>query len=71
MLDGWFKIGNHWSEEFQMFLTKPPEKKKAQRMITLDEVSGVNKLVITDKGYYTLNVSMFHQICIQSSLSKI
>ena len=53
MLDGWFKIGNHWSEEFQMFLTKPPEKKKAQRMITLDEVSGVNKLVITDKGYYT------------------
>lgn len=22
-------------------------------MITLDEVSGVNKLVITDKGYYT------------------
>ncbi|MGF2106939.1 phage tail protein [Lactococcus lactis] len=36
-----------------MFLTKPPEKKKAQRMITLDEVSGVNKLVITDKGHYT------------------
>lgn len=53
MLDGWFKIGNHWSEEFQMFLIKPPEKKKSQRMIALDEVSGVNKLVITDKGYYT------------------
>lgn len=29
MLDGWFKIGNHWSEEFQMFLTKPPEKKES------------------------------------------
>ena len=28
MLDGWFKIGNHWSEEFQMFLTNPPEKRK-------------------------------------------
>lgn len=53
MLDGWFKIGDHWSEEFQMFLTKRPEKKKAQRMVTLDEVSGVNKLVLTDKGYYT------------------
>uniref|UniRef100_UPI00359C72AC phage tail protein n=1 Tax=Lactococcus garvieae TaxID=1363 RepID=UPI00359C72AC len=53
MLEGWFKIGNHWSEEFQMFLSKRPEKKKAQRMLTLDEVSGVNKLILSDKGYYT------------------
>lgn len=53
MLDGWFKIGDHWSEEFQMFLVKRPEKKKAQRMMTLDEVSGVNKLILSDKGYYT------------------
>lgn len=53
MMDGWFKLGNHWSEEFQMYLTGRPEKKKAQRIFTLDEVSGVNKLVPNDKGYYT------------------
>lgn len=53
MIDGWFKIGNHWSEEFQMYLSGRPEKKKAQRIFSLDEISGVNKLVPSDKGYYT------------------
>ncbi|EAC9858689.1 phage tail protein, partial [Listeria monocytogenes] len=53
MMDGWFKLGEHWSEEFQMYLTGRPEKRKAQRIFTLDEVPGVNKLVSSDKGYYT------------------
>lgn len=53
MIDGWFKLGDHWSEEFQMFISSRPKKTKAKRMFSLDEVSGVNKLVISDKGYYT------------------
>ncbi len=53
MLDGWFKIGQYWSEEFQMYLTGRPQKKKASRIFTLEEVSGVNKLIPFDKGYYT------------------
>ncbi|WKY24658.1 phage tail protein [Lactococcus sp. bn62] len=71
MLDGWFKIGDHWSEEFQMFLSKRPEKKKAQRMFTLDEVSGVNKFVLSDKGYYTNEEQTLDCFYVSPSLGEV
>ncbi|WP_438844747.1 MULTISPECIES: phage tail protein [unclassified Enterococcus] len=53
MRDGWFKLGNRWSEEFNAFICERPPKKKAKRMFTLEEVSGLNKLAVNDAGYYT------------------
>ena len=53
MIDGWFKLGNHWSKEFNAFICERPEKKKAKRVFNLEEVSGLNKLAVNDGGYYT------------------
>ena len=36
-----------------MFIKQRPEKVKAKRMFTLEDIPGVNRLVNFDKGYYT------------------
>ncbi|WP_416692209.1 hypothetical protein [Enterococcus faecalis] len=35
MLDGWFKLGNHWSKEFNAFITERPKKKKQKECLLL------------------------------------
>lgn len=53
MIEGAFKLGNHESREFPAFIRERPPKVKARRVFNLEEISGVNKLVPFDKGYYT------------------
>lgn len=74
MMDGTFMLGDRYSEEFPAFIVQRPVKVKAKRVFNLEEVSGVNKLVSFDKGYYTnaqTSLSCFYLASDESQLQWI